>query len=68
MDTLEPLGMWKKWFTTGLFAFVLSSCTGCGLFCDRYCDRRDRDYDRRDRYDRDDPCRPPPRNYDNDCR
>jgi hypothetical protein len=50
--------------------------SGCRVFCDRYCDRRDRcDYDNPPprRIMRDDPCRyegPPPAaaHYQDDCR
>lgn len=62
--------VWKKCITATLMAIgLMSTCSGCGIFCDRYCDRQDRNDYYRERRDRsDDPCRPPPRNYDNDCR
>ena len=63
--------MWKRILgTTGLAVVLLGSGSGCRLFCDGYCDRRERDceryQDRRSSREYDDPCRttaPPPIRY-----
>ena len=61
----------KKLLGFAAMAVVLLSCgTGCRLWCDGYCDRRDRDCDNRSsrRDGCNDPCRTQaPPSY-NDCR
>ncbi|HKA06247.1 MAG TPA: hypothetical protein VKD71_03250 [Gemmataceae bacterium] len=66
--------MWKRVLCAAALAAVfLGTGSGCRLFCDRYCDRRDRDCCDHPRHH--DPCadpcyNPPPVRYDHgdNCR